>query len=117
MTQRKPIICSFFKLSFALRRVHLGVKADVDSLHDIWLMGAPVPSSRILQPKIYDPRLPQIKLGNREERIVFPKKLGEWIRDVLQRRGLEISEGEAYKLVSAVSKAHSQVYRSKHGSS
>lgn len=104
-TQAKPIICTFHELSRALRSVHLGVKADVDRLHDVWKMGAPTPGSRVLQPKIYDPRVPQGHLGNFEARIVFPSALAAWAQDVLQRRGAAITTDQALRLVNAISKA------------
>lgn len=103
--QAKPIICTFYELSGALRSVHLGVKADVDRLHDVWKMGAPTPASRVRQPKIYDPRVPQGHLGNFEARIVFPKALASWTQDVLRRRGSAITTDQALRLVSAISKA------------
>jgi hypothetical protein len=106
----QPIIITFYHLSFALKAVHLFNTADIDNLHDVWLMGAPVPNSRVMQPKIYDPRIPQIKLGNYEARIVFPNALSKWIQDVLKRRGQEITVSQALRLVGAVSRAYSKPY-------
>lgn len=99
----KPIICSFYALCGSLQAIHLNVKADVDRLHDVWLIGAPVPSSRIMQPKIYDPRKPQAKQGNVEKRIVFPNLLAMWIKDCLERSGKEITLDEAMVLVEPIS--------------
>lgn len=104
MKQRKPIICSFFALERSLQSVHLGVKAEVDRLHDVWMIGAPVPSTRIMQPKLYDPRLPQFSIGNVERRIVIPERLAEWIADVVTRRGMAITTDQALKLVEPISK-------------
>lgn len=103
--QRKAIICTYYDLAWALNPVHMFNKADMNRLHDVWKMGAPVPSSRIMQPKIYDPRIPQQHLGNVEKRIILRKPLAEWTQDVLQRNGKDITLDDAAMLVNAVSSA------------
>lgn len=103
--QEKALIVTFYDLAVALAEIHMFVKADVDRLHDIWMIGAPVPSSRVLQPKIYDPRVPQEHLGNFERRIVFPKKLAAWASDVLQRRGLPVTIEHTMKRARRKSKS------------
>lgn len=97
----KPVIVTFRDLRAALFALHQNIKADVDSLHDVWLTGAPTPDSIILNPKGYDPRMAQA--GNIEKRIISPVTLAKWIQDTSARRGmpldwrqcLNIAEGRA----------------------
>lgn len=100
--QAKPIICDFARLSFAMRALHQGNKVYLDSLHDVWKMGAPTPQSRTLL-KHYDERV--LQAGVSIERIVFPSKLGEWMRLVAKERGIELSALDSDKLISALRKA------------
>lgn len=93
----KLISLSFYQLSMALKSVHLWNKADVDRLHDIWLLGSPTPDSRLLDIKHYDPR--KIQAGNVEKRLILPNKLAEWVQDVSNRRGFSIDPEVAYEAV------------------
>lgn len=92
----KPLVLTWRELFSAMFALHLGEKADVDALHDIWKFGAPIPQSRILKPKGYDERLEQA--GNFEARVVFPKMLVKWIVDVSTRRGFPFTEVQAIAL-------------------
>lgn len=100
MAKEKPFICTFYQLAYALRSLHLYLKPEMDRLHDVWKMGAPSPQSRILNPKIYDPRIPQY--GNYEARIVFPTALSNWIKETGAHQGIEMSLKDARKLVKAI---------------
>lgn len=88
----KPLIATWLELYQAMYALHLGEKADVDRLHDLWLLGAPTPDSRILRSS-YDPRL--VQPGNVEKRIVFPMALAKWIVEVSTRRGFPYSMPQA----------------------
>lgn len=101
----KPIVCSFRALAFALQSVHRWNGPDVDRLHDVWKMGAPSPSSRVLNPVGFDER--KVQAGNKVERIVFRGPLGAWIQDTAGRNGLSVTAQEALILVEAISKAWS----------
>ena len=98
----KPIICSFPRLLYALRALHMNNAVHVDTLHDVWKMGAPTPQSRTLL-KRYDERV--VQAGVQIERIVFPTKLGEWMREVAKERGMEFNSLASDKLISALTKA------------
>lgn len=98
--QEAPIICTFYELAVSLQSLHLWNKADLDRLHDVWKIGAPTPDSRLLDIKHYDPR--KVQAGNVEKRIVFPKKLGEWIADVGRQRGIEMDSRDAANLIKAM---------------
>lgn len=102
MNQNRPIICTFYALKRSLQAVHQDNKADVDRLHDVWKRLAPVPSARIMQPKIYDERVDQRKQGNIEKRIVAPEHLAEWIKDCLQSKGFDITPEQAMVLVDPI---------------
>lgn len=83
----KPIITPFWRLAQAFGPLHGYQRKYLDTLHDVWLKGAPSPQSRLRNPKGYDPRHPQ--LGNYEARIVFPTHLAKWITDVARERGFD----------------------------
>ncbi len=96
MKRLKPLLVTWLELHLAMMPLHQNVKADVDRLHDIWLLGAPTPNSRILNMAIYDPRL--LQAGNYECRIVFPTQLAKWIVDVSARRGYPYTWEQAINL-------------------
>jgi hypothetical protein len=92
----KPLTLTWLELVQVMAPLHMFIKADLDSLHDIWKFGAPIPQSRILNPKDYDERL--VQKGNYEERIIFPRMLAKWIVDVSKRRGFHYDEVQALAL-------------------
>lgn len=92
----KPLNLTWRELHQVMQPLHLNIKAEVDSLHDVWRFGAPIPQSIIRNPKGYDERLPQV--GNFESRIVFPTLLAKWIMDVSTRRGFPYSWEQAIAL-------------------
>lgn len=98
--QEKPIICTWLQLCHSLKALHHYEKAYVDRLHDIWKLGAPTPTSRVINLKGYDPRIPQV--GNHEARIVFPKKLAEWVTDAAKTRGIEMTPAQARQLLDGL---------------
>lgn len=83
----KPIITPFWKLMLAFASLHGYEQRHIDTLHDVWLKGAPAPNSILRNPKDYDPRY--LQEGNYEARIVFPSLLARWITDVAQQRGFD----------------------------
>lgn len=96
-----PVFVRWRDLAAALRPIHLGVQADIDRLHDIWLQGSPSPDSIVRAPKGYDPRRAQ--RGNVEKRLMLYIPLAEWIVDVSARRGA------AFTLRQAVAMLHGDV--------
>lgn len=98
--QARPIICSFYQLSFALQSLHQWNKADIDRLYDVYRMGAPTPTSRVAHPEIFDER--KVQAGNVEHRIVFPNTLAAWIQDVCARKGIAASQIDIYRAVVKV---------------
>ena len=94
----KPIICTFRQLARATLALHQGERRYMDTLHDVWKLGAPTPNSRIMRPKNYDERLRQ--RGNYEARIVFPTALAKWIIDVATARGIPIDAALAFSMAA-----------------
>ena len=98
----KPIICDFPSLLFALRAIHQQREVHVKMLHDLWMMGAPTPQSRMLL-KRYDERV--IQAGVKITRIVFPSKLRQWMILVAGENGIGLDEFASDKLISAIRNA------------
>jgi hypothetical protein len=82
----QPLTLTWLELVQLTAPLHLFIKAEMDALHDVWKMGAPIPQSRILSPVGYDER--KVQRGNYEARIIFPNSLAKWIVDVSARRGI-----------------------------
>lgn len=98
--QPKPIICTFHQLAFSLQSLHHWQKSHVDTLHDCWLKGAPVPQSRILNPKNYDPR--KVQHGNYEARIILPALLKKWVTERASALGIQMTGDNALELLNRV---------------
>lgn len=96
----KPIICTFWQLSYALNALHQWNPAHVATLHDVWLKGAPTPNSRLQNPKGYDPRKQQA--GNYEARIVLPTLLKTWVTERAAALGVNVTGEQALALLSRV---------------
>lgn len=82
----QPLTLTWLELVKLTAPLHLFIKAEVDALHDVWKLGAPIPQSRILNPVDYDER--KVQRGNFEAHVVFPTLLAQWIMDVSTRRGI-----------------------------
>jgi hypothetical protein len=96
--QFKPLSCSYVELYAALTPLHLHNKMFTNNLHDVWLKGAPTPDSRILNPKGYDPRLRQ--RGNVEKRLVLPQPLFQWVKEVIQWRGMQdVTDAQIWRML------------------
>jgi hypothetical protein len=94
----KPMFVSFVDLYGMFAPLHMGVKAHVDTLHDIWLAGAPSPDSIIRNPKGYDPRIKQA--GNDERRLCMYIPLAKWIVDVSAERGMPYTLKQAINILN-----------------
>lgn len=92
----KPLIVTFVELMQATEELHQGDKALIASLHDIWLLGAPTPTSIIRNPKHYDPR--KVQPGNVEQRIVLPLQIARWIYDTSGKRGIQFTWRQAMNI-------------------
>lgn len=93
----KPLIVTFRQLCFSLQALHHWQKTHVDTLHDVWMRGAPSPRSRVQNPKGYDPRKQQE--GNYEARIVLPTMLTKWIQERTTALGLQIDTTQTLHLI------------------
>lgn len=89
----KPVFVTFRDLMIATVALHTMRKPYLDALHDVWLMGAPSPGSRVLAPKGYDPR--KLQDGNHEARLLLAGPLTRWIVDVSRERGIAITQQQA----------------------
>lgn len=94
----KPIICTYLELAAALEPLHMNQRVWLDSLHDVWLKGAPTPTSIIRLPKGYDPRVAQP--GNFEARIIPPPLLAAWVKDCATARGIPLQGYEALNVAN-----------------
>lgn len=97
VTQYKPVFVSFVDMYGMFAPLHMGVKAHVDTLHDIWLMGAPSPNSIVLSPKGYDPRV--MRPGDFECRLLMYIPLSQWIVDVSAARGFPYTVRQALNML------------------
>ena len=97
----KALVVTFAELRDALAPLHLGRRAWVDALHDVWKQGAPSPDSRILVPNGYDER--QTQPGNVEKRVVLPAPLAQWMVQVSAARGMPYTLAQALSAVSGES--------------
>lgn len=93
---------TFYQLSFALQRLHMGEQRHINTLHDVWLRGAPSPDSIVRNPKGYDPRVPQA--GNVEKRLLLPKQISAWVEDVAKARGIACTPEQALTMIQGVEK-------------
>jgi len=91
-----PTFVTFRALLIALYDLHLGQKALIDRLHDVWKLGAPSPDSIVRDPKHYDERVRQA--GNVEKRLLLPEPLAGWIEEASAARGMPLSARQAINL-------------------
>lgn len=101
----KPTFVAFYQLSFALQRLHMGEQRHINTLHDVWMKGAPSPDSIVRNPKGYDPR--KLQAGNVEKRLLLPKQISAWVEDVTKARGIACTPEQALTMVQGVAKIFS----------
>lgn len=77
MSNLPPLIMTYPQLETVLLPLTIGYAWGVNTIHDLWKIGAPTPDST---------------LGN-EKRIIFPGQLMKWLEDVLTRQGRPLSDG------------------------
>lgn len=104
LAKLSPIIATFYDLAHALAPLHIWHEPDLKRLHDLWVSSAPVPNSRVLNPKGYDER--KVQDGNYVARIIPPPVLAQWVMDVSQRRGMPYTTRQALNLVSGQADLH-----------
>lgn len=95
--QMKPVFVTFRALVIVLYDLHLGQKAPIDRLHDVWKLGAPSPDSIVRDPRHYDERVRQA--GNVEKRLLLPEPLAQWIEEASAARGMPLSSRQAMNMV------------------
>jgi len=98
----KPIFITWQALELAMTPLHMGIKADIDRLHDLWKFGAPSPNTIVRVPNGYDPRKTQA--GNFEARIVWFGALEKWVIDVSHRRGIPLTPARAHGIIERTAK-------------
>lgn len=91
---------TFRMLAFALQRLHMGEQRHIDTLHDVWMKGAPSPDSIVRNPKGYDPR--KLQAGNVEKRLLLPTQVSAWVEDVTKARGIACTADQALTMVQGV---------------
>ena len=77
MSNLPPLIMTYPQLETVLLPLTIGYTWGVNTIHDLWKIGAPTPDSTP---------------GN-EKRIIFPGQLMKWLEDVLTRQGRPLSDG------------------------
>lgn len=90
------LLVTFAELRDAFAPLHLGHRPWVDSLHDLWKLGAPSLDSRIHEPKGYDERKAQH--GNVEKRLVLPTPLAQWMVEISAARGIPYTFAQALSI-------------------
>ncbi len=93
----KPLFLTFRELWMVTYPLHLGEKRWVDTLFDVYKLGAPGPQSIIRDPRGYDERKAQP--GNDVERLILPTKFAAWVMDVSAARGHPYSQRQAMNLL------------------
>lgn len=71
--QLPPLTLTYEQLHAILYPLVMDYKWGRDTIHDLWKIGAPLPDGS-------------------GKRIIFPRKLGEWLTDVLTRQGRPLSD-------------------------
>lgn len=94
------VFVTFFQLSYAFQVLHLGERRHIDTLHDVWLKGAPSPDSIVRNPIGYDPRKPQ--KGNLEKRLLLPSQVAAWVQEVAKLRGIACTPEQAQQMINGV---------------
>ncbi len=92
------LVVTFADLRDALAPLHLGRRPWVDSLHDLWKLGAPSPDSRIFVSLGYDER--QRQPGSVEKRLVLPTPLAQWIIQISAARGIPYTFAQAMSILA-----------------
>ena len=77
MSNLPPLIMTYPQLETVLLPLTIGYAWGVNTIYDLWKIGAPTPDSTP---------------GN-EKRIIFPGQLMKWLEDVLTRQGRPLSDG------------------------
>lgn len=98
-----PLAVTFAQLSDAMQPLHLGDKAWLGRLHDVWKRGAWTPESGLYAPAVFDERQADAvnaAQGNNIRRVLALGALAEWIEDAARARGIPISP-ELARLVAA----------------
>jgi hypothetical protein len=90
--QKRGYTLSFERLSLAMSPLHRWHTGPLARLHDVWLLGAPTPQSKVLT-KTYDERLPQA--GVFIERVILPSQLESWIYDTATLHSIPITREQA----------------------
>lgn len=73
-----PLVVTYKELVAILQPLTMGYRWGEETIHDLWNLGAVMPSS--------NPQAPN-------KRIVFPGKLAEWLADVLDKKGQPLDAG------------------------
>ncbi len=82
MSNLPPLIMTYPQLEAVLLPLTIGYAWGMDTIHDLWKIGAPTPDSTPIS----------------EKRIIFPGQLIKWLDDVLTRQGRPLDD--AAKLYS-----------------
>jgi hypothetical protein len=97
----KPFFCTWLLLSTAMQGFHLNEKRWVDGLHDVWMQGAPSPSSYVRDAAHFDERVTKPQVGM-VARLVLPSQLAAWIVEVAAARGAPVEKEQVMQLMKAI---------------
>lgn len=95
MTSTTIMMCTFADLATATESLHLGDRAHLDRLHDVWKLGAVTPDSVVHSHEYLGLDERQNQRHARVRRIVLPSKLAEWMVDVSKARGMPYTYAQA----------------------
>jgi hypothetical protein len=97
----RALIVTWLELVTIFYPLHLGEKAYIDRLHDVYSKSAISPTWNVLIPgQSYDERAPRPTENFKV--IMNPIELIRWIRDTSAARGFEYSERQAANLIAGV---------------
>lgn len=98
MLHTTVMMCSFMQLVDATQSLHLGDRAHINRLHDVWKLGALTPDSVVKGHEYLGMDERQQQRHVRVRRIVLPSKLAEWMVDVSKARGMPYTYSQAYNI-------------------
>lgn len=86
----EPLIVNLNELLVVYSNLILGERKWINLLHDVWKMGAPLPSTN-----------PHIAEGN-IKRVMSPFRLAYWLKDITAARGMPLTIKQALNILEGI---------------
>lgn len=96
-----PLIATWLELERAFADLHMGDRAEIERLHDVYVNSVPAPSYTVALPgRAFDERKP--RAGDNFKHVINPLALAKWIREVSHKRGFPYSERQALNIALGI---------------